>query len=159
MAQSHADPPPRRAGEQGKRRRRARFLVSGASSKPLAHLRQGLLTSSRRHSHPRPQPIHEPNRCNLEPFKPETPKTALYLVLPQTYLTLQVVCLGLAHFRLPVRSPKSPSLADANAGLCDGVFRSQPPSGLCLLDMPALLVPVKHQHRVGAPLKMNHAMG
>src|ERR1035437_3542022 len=37
------------------------------------------------------------------------PKTTLYLELAQGRLTLQVVCLGLAHFRLPVRPPKSPS--------------------------------------------------
>ena len=55
------------------------------------------------------EPVREPNRCNLEPFNPETPKIALYLVLPQGRLTLQVVYLGLAHFRLPVRSPNSPS--------------------------------------------------
>ena len=58
---------------------------------------------------PVPKPVREPNRCNLEPFKPETPKITLYLVLAQGRLTLQVVCLGLAHFRLPVRPPKSPS--------------------------------------------------
>jgi hypothetical protein len=37
------------------------------------------------------------------------PKIALYLVLPQGRLTLQVVWFGLAHFQLPVRPPKSPS--------------------------------------------------
>ena len=58
---------------------------------------------------PVPKPVREPNRCNLEPLKPETPKITLYLVLAQGRLTLQVVCLGLAHFRLPVRPPKSPS--------------------------------------------------
>jgi hypothetical protein len=58
---------------------------------------------------PKHHPVHEPNRCNLEALKPETPKTALYLVLAQGRLTLQVVCLGLAHFRLPVRPPISPS--------------------------------------------------
>ena len=58
---------------------------------------------------PVPKPIREPNRCNLEPFKPEMPKITLYLVLAQGRLTLQVVCLGLAHFQLPVRPPKSPS--------------------------------------------------
>src|ERR1017187_8007258 len=42
-------------------------------------------------------------------FKPETPKIALYLVVAQGRLTLQVVWLGLAHFRLPIRPPKSPS--------------------------------------------------
>ena len=58
---------------------------------------------------PVPKPVHEPNRCNLEPFKPETIKTALYVVLAIGRLTLQVLCLGPAHFRLPVRPPKSPS--------------------------------------------------
>src|ERR1039457_7582008 len=58
---------------------------------------------------PVPNPGREPHRCNLEPLKPETPKTTLYLVLTQGRLTLQVVCLGLAHFQLPVRPPKSPS--------------------------------------------------
>src|ERR1035437_9827323 len=33
----------------------------------------------------------EPNRCNLEPLKPETPKIALYVVVAQGRLTLQVV--------------------------------------------------------------------
>jgi hypothetical protein len=42
-------------------------------------------------------------------FNPETPKIALYLVLVQGRLTLQVVCLGLAHFQLLVRPPKCPS--------------------------------------------------
>ncbi len=51
----------------------------------------------------------EPNRCNLEPFKPETAKITPYLVLAQGRLTLQVVCLGLAHSRLPVWPPKAPS--------------------------------------------------
>src|ERR1019366_4624330 len=54
-------------------------------------------------------PVREPNRCNLEPLKPETPKITLYLVLAQGRLTLQVVWLGRAHFQLPVRPPKSPS--------------------------------------------------
>ena len=54
-------------------------------------------------------PSGKPNRRNLEPFKPETPKITPYLVLAQGRLTLQVVCLGLAHFQLPVRPPKSPS--------------------------------------------------
>ena len=53
--------------------------------------------------------VREPNRCNLEPLKPETPKIALYVAVAQGRLTLQVVCLGLAHFQLPVRPPKSPS--------------------------------------------------
>ena len=76
-------------------------LASGASSAPLPYLKQALLTASRRHSHPRPEPRPgEPNRCNLEPFKPETPKTTLYLVLAQGLLTLQIVWLGLAHFQL-----------------------------------------------------------
>jgi hypothetical protein len=33
----------------------------------------------------------EPNRCNLEPLKAETPKIALYVVVAQGRLTLQVV--------------------------------------------------------------------
>src|ERR1035438_5474384 len=33
-------------------------------------------------------PVREPNRCILEPFKPETPKITLYLVLAQGQLTL-----------------------------------------------------------------------
>jgi hypothetical protein len=57
----------------------------------------------------RRKPVREPNRCNLEPFKPETPRIALYLVVGQGRLTPQVVYLGLLHFRLPVRLPKSPS--------------------------------------------------
>lgn len=32
-----------------------------------------------------------------------------YLVLARRRLTLQVVCFGPAHFRLPVRLPRSPS--------------------------------------------------
>jgi hypothetical protein len=47
------------------------------------------------------------NRCRLEPLKPETPRIALYLVVAQGRLTLQVVCFGLADFRLPARPPKS----------------------------------------------------
>ena len=54
-------------------------------------------------------PVDKPHTCNLAPFKPETPKTTLYLVLAQGRLTLQVVWLRLAHFQLPVRPPKSPS--------------------------------------------------
>ena len=57
---------------------------------------------------PAPKPVPEPNRCNLEPLKPETPKTALYLVLAQGRQTLQVVWRGLADFRLPARPSKSP---------------------------------------------------
>ena len=55
-----------------------------------------------------PKPVRKPNRCNLEPFNPETPRIELYLVLARARVTLQVVCLGLAHFRLPVRPPKAP---------------------------------------------------
>ena len=80
--------------------------------RPLRTEKSGLtpfVTSSRRRSRPRPKPIREPNRCNLEPLKPETPRTALYLVFPRARLTLQAVCPGLVHFRLPVRPPKSPS--------------------------------------------------
>jgi hypothetical protein len=56
--------------------------------------------------------VREPNRRNLEPLKLETPRIAPYLVLAQGRLTLHVVCLRLAHFRLPVPSPKSPCRAD-----------------------------------------------
>jgi hypothetical protein len=49
------------------------------------------------------KPVPEPNRYNLEPLKPETPKTTLYLVLAQGRQTLQVVWRGLADFRLPAR--------------------------------------------------------
>jgi hypothetical protein len=59
--------------------------------------------SSWRRSHPHPETRREPNRCDLEPFKPETPKITLYLVLLRGRPTLQVVDLRLAHFRLPVR--------------------------------------------------------
>jgi predicted RNase H-like HicB family nuclease len=45
-------------------------------------------------------PVDKPHTCSLEPFKPETPKTTLYLVLAQGRLTLQVVWLGLPHFQL-----------------------------------------------------------
>ena len=34
------------------------------------------------------KPVHEPNRCILEPFKPETSRRALYLVLALGRLTL-----------------------------------------------------------------------
>jgi hypothetical protein len=66
---------------------------------------------SRCHSHPRPEkkPVREPNRCNLEPLKPETAKITPYLVLARGRLTLQVVYRGLADFRLPARPPKSSS--------------------------------------------------
>ena len=57
---------------------------------------------------PVPKTIREPNRCNLEPFKPEPPKIALYLVFPRARLTLQVVCPGPVDFRLPARPPKNP---------------------------------------------------
>src|ERR1035437_8921751 len=40
---------------------------------------------------PVPNPVREPNRCNLAPFKPETPRITPYLVLAQGRLTLQVV--------------------------------------------------------------------
>ena len=67
------------------------------------------MPSSRRHIRIAvPNPGRKPNRCNPEPFKPETPKIALYLVLAQGRLTLQVVCLRLAHFRLPVRPLRNP---------------------------------------------------
>jgi hypothetical protein len=83
--------------------------ASGASSASLPDLKRALLTFSRRHAHPRAEPVRERNRCNLEPVNPETRKITLYLVLAQGRLTLQVVCLGVAHFRLPIRPPKSPS--------------------------------------------------
>jgi hypothetical protein len=54
---------------------------------------------------PVPNPVREPNRCNLGPLKPETPKITLYLVLAHGRLTLQVVCFGLAHFQLAVWPP------------------------------------------------------
>jgi hypothetical protein len=58
---------------------------------------------------PVPKPVREANRCNLEAFEPETPKTPLYVVPAQEVLTLQVVCFGRAHFQLPVRPLKSAS--------------------------------------------------
>jgi hypothetical protein len=36
-------------------------------------------------------PVDKPHTCNLEPFKPETPRITLYLVVGQGGLTLQVV--------------------------------------------------------------------
>ena len=50
-------------------------------------------------------PVDKPHTCILEPLKPETPKKALYLVVEQERLTLQVVYFAHAHFRLPVRPP------------------------------------------------------
>ena len=64
---------------------------------------------SQRHPHPRRILVCEPNRCNLEPFKPKTPEIALYSVLARGQLTLQVVCLGLADLQLPLRPPKCPA--------------------------------------------------
>jgi len=55
------------------------------------------------------KPVRESNRCNLEPLKPETPRITPYLVFAHRQLTLQVAYLGLAHFRLLVRFPKSHS--------------------------------------------------
>src|ERR1035437_727005 len=76
---------------------------------------------------PHPQPAaHTP--CNLEPFKPETPKIALYVALVQGRLTLQVVCLGLAHFQLPVLPPKPPSPPTGeNPGRPWGGWAGDPP--------------------------------
>jgi hypothetical protein len=42
---------------------------------------------------PVPKPVRDSNRCILKPGKPETAKTALYLVLAQGQLTLQAVWL------------------------------------------------------------------
>ena len=58
---------------------------------------------------PAPNPVREPNRCNLEPLNSETPRIIPYLVLAQRRLTLQAVYFRLAHFQLPLRLPKSPS--------------------------------------------------
>src|ERR1035437_9543091 len=81
---------------------------------------------------PVPNPVREPNRYNLEPLKPETPKTTLYLVLPQVRLTLQVVCFGLAHFQLPVRPPKCPSPPTGeNPGRPWGRWAGDPPLRWC----------------------------
>jgi hypothetical protein len=77
-----------------------------------AHASNPMLLVALQFASPSREPVRDPNRGNLEPLKPETPKTALYLVLAHSRLTLQVVCLGLAHFRSPVRPAKSPSLAD-----------------------------------------------
>jgi len=79
--------------------------IGGAAFSVVTGRTYGLLGAVRI---PVPKPVREPNRCNLEPFKSETPKTTLYLVLAQGRLTLQVVGLGLAHFRLAVWPPKSP---------------------------------------------------
>ena len=79
---------------------------------------------------PVPNPVREPNRCNLEAFNPETPKTTLYVVLTQGRLTLQVVWLGLAHFQLPVRPPKSASPPTGeNPGSAWGAGRGIVPEG------------------------------
>jgi hypothetical protein len=76
---------------------------------------------------PVPNPVREPNRCNLEPFKPETPKITLYVVATQGRLTLQVVWLGLTHFQLPGRPPKAPSPpAGENPGRPWGAGREIP---------------------------------
>jgi hypothetical protein len=116
-------------------------------SLPAAGRRAGssfciLPSLSRRHSHPCPEPVREPNRCNLEPLKLATPKTTLYLVLAQGRLTLQVACLGLAHFRLPLRPPESPSGRHARtpAGPAEAVWsvdRARRPGGVGLSPLPA----------------------
>ena len=48
-------------------------------------------------------PVDKPHTCDLEPFEPEKPKRALYVVLAHGPRILQAVCFDLAHFRLPVR--------------------------------------------------------
>jgi hypothetical protein len=80
--------------------------ASALSSLPMPVSEQPLLGAIRI---PVPEPVREPNRCNLEPFKLETPRITPNLVLAQGRSTLQLVCLCLAHFRSPVRRPKSPS--------------------------------------------------
>jgi len=51
-------------------------------------------------------------------------------VLTQGRLTLQIVCLGLAHFRLPVRLPKSLSPPTGeNSGSLWGAEREIVPEG------------------------------
>jgi hypothetical protein len=111
--------------------------------------RQALPTFSRRHSHPRSEnPAQEPNRCNLEPLKPETLKTTLYLVLAQGWLTLQVVCLGLAHFQLQVRPPKSPSPPTARALAGLGGWTEDPP-----LDDAGVFIAQKHDNLTNRPLR------
>jgi hypothetical protein len=63
--------------------------ASALSSLPMPVSEQPLLGAIRI---PVPEhPVREPNRCNLEPFKLETPKIIPYLVLAQGRLTLQVV--------------------------------------------------------------------
>ena len=74
-------------------------------------------------------------------FKPETPKIALYLVLAQRRLTLQVVYLGRAHFRLPVRPPISPSRPTretpaGRAGAVWAVDRAKRQRGAALFPLP-----------------------
>ena len=56
---------------------------------------------------PVPKAVREANGCDLEPFEPEKPRRALYVVLAQRPLILQAVCFDLAHFRLPVRHRNS----------------------------------------------------
>jgi len=75
------------------------------TNRPLS----GVLTSLGAICIPVPEPVSEPNRCNLEHLKPETPRITPYLVLARGRLILQVVYRGLTDFRLPGRSPKSPS--------------------------------------------------
>jgi hypothetical protein len=55
---------------------------------------------------PGPKPVREPNRYILEAFRPESPGIPLYVGVAQGPLTLQVVCLGPVHFRLPAQHPK-----------------------------------------------------
>ncbi len=58
---------------------------------------------------PVPKPVREANGCILEPFKPETQEKALYLVVAQGPMALQVVGRGLCHFPLPGLPPESTS--------------------------------------------------
>jgi hypothetical protein len=96
---------------------------------------------------PVPNPVREPNRCDLEPFKPETPKIALYVVVMRGLLTLQLVWLGLTHFQLPVRPPKAPSPpTDENPGRPWGTGREIP------LDGAGVFIAQKHDNLTNRPL-------
>jgi hypothetical protein len=83
---------------------RCQMPLMGACGATPVHRAPPLARLSIIHASPRRPGEPSPPPRNLEPFKPETPKTALYLVRAEGRLTLQVVGLGLAHFRLPVRS-------------------------------------------------------
>ena len=54
-------------------------------------------------------PSASPTVAFWSPFGRKRQETPLYVVVAQVWLTLQVVGLGLAHFQLPVRPPKSHS--------------------------------------------------